>query len=179
MDQAETTKTYHYDQVGSTILRTNDAGVVIGSAEYSAYGICFWKQGDMATPFQYNGQWGIQTDANGLLNMRARYYSPYLMRFLSADPIGFSGGLNWFAYADGSPMSSLDPLGLDAWTTVTGGLRMVGGALEAGVGYTVAVASGTAAVGTGVTVVGAVGFGALAVGGAAVGSRCWYVSTGS
>ena len=63
----------------------------------------------MATPFLYNGQWGIQAfrhsgiqafrhsgiqaDSNGLLNMRARYHSPYLMRFLNADPIGFSGGL--------------------------------------------------------------------------------------
>jgi RHS repeat-associated protein len=66
----------------------------------------------MDTPFLYNGQWGIQTDANGLLNMRARYYSPYLMRFLNADPIGFSGGMNWFAYADGNPISKNDPFGL-------------------------------------------------------------------
>ena len=66
----------------------------------------------MATPFLYNGQAGVQTDSNGLLNMRARYYSPYLMRFLNADPIGFSGGSNWFAYADGNPISLSDPFGL-------------------------------------------------------------------
>ncbi len=35
--------------------------------------------------------------------------------FLNADPIGFSGGLNWFAYADGNPISKSDPLGLVAW----------------------------------------------------------------
>jgi RHS repeat-associated protein len=115
VDQAEQTKTYHCDQVGSTIARTNDSGAVIGKAEYSAYGICFWKQGDMDTPFQYNGQWGVQTDSNGLLNMRARYYSPNLMRFLNADPIGFSGGQNWFAYADGDPISKSDPFGLWGW----------------------------------------------------------------
>jgi RHS repeat-associated protein len=108
-------KTYHCDQVGSTIARTNDSGAVIGKAEYSAYGICFWKQGDMDTPFQYNGQWGVQTDSNGLLNMRARYYSPNLMRFLNADPIGFSGGQNWFAYADGDPISKSAPFGLWGW----------------------------------------------------------------
>ena len=110
----ETTKTYHFDQVGSTIVRTNDAGSVIGKAEYSAYGLITWKDGDMATPFLYNGQAGVQTDPNGLLNMRARYYSPYLMRFLNADPIGFSGGSNWFAYADGNPISLSDPFGLCA-----------------------------------------------------------------
>jgi RHS repeat-associated protein len=114
VDQAEQTKTYHYDQVGSTIARTDDSGKVIGKAEYSAYGLCYWKQGDMATPFLYNGQAGVQTDPNGLLHMRARYYSPYLMRFLNADPIGFSGGSNWFAYADGNPISLSDPFGLEA-----------------------------------------------------------------
>jgi RHS repeat-associated protein len=112
VDENENTKTHHFDQVGSTIARTDDTGKVIGRAEYSAYGITFWKQGDMATPFLYNGQAGVQTDANGLLNMRARYYSPFLMRFLNADPIGFSGGSNWFAYADGNPISLYDPFGL-------------------------------------------------------------------
>ena len=108
------TKTYHFDQVGSTIARTDDAGKLIGQADYNAYGITFWKTGDMATPFLYNGQAGVQTDSNGLLNMRARYYSPYLMRFLNADPSGFSGGSNWFAYADGNPISLNDPFGLCA-----------------------------------------------------------------
>ncbi len=118
VDEAETTKTYHFDQVGSTILRTGDTGKELGWAEYSAYGLLVRKSGDMESPFLYNGQWGIQTDANGLLNMRARYYSPYLMRFLNADPIGFSGGLNWFAYADGNPISNTDPFGLWTWKSV-------------------------------------------------------------
>jgi RHS repeat-associated protein len=131
VNQAEQTKTYHYDQVGSTIARTDDTGKVIGSAEYSAYGITFWKQGDMDTPFLYNGQWGIQTDANGLLNMRARYYSPYLMRFLNADPIGFSGGSNWFSYADGDPISKNDPFGLFGWRDVAGFVPVLGSALDA------------------------------------------------
>ncbi|MFD2256890.1 RHS repeat-associated core domain-containing protein [Luteolibacter algae] len=123
VDEADNTKTHHYDQVGSTIARTDDTGKVIGKAEYSAYGLCFWKHGDMDTPFLYNGQAGVQTDANGLLNMRARYYSPYLMRFLNSDPIGFSGGANWFAYADGNPISLNDPFGLDG-TEYRGGNQL-------------------------------------------------------
>lgn len=58
---------------------------------------------------------GVQTDPNGLLYMRARYYNPYLCRFLNPDPTGFSGGLNWFAYANGNPVSYTDPLGLQSW----------------------------------------------------------------
>jgi hypothetical protein len=45
---------------------------------------------------------------------RARYYNPYLCRFISSDPSGFGGGLNWFAYANGNPVSYLDPFGLGA-----------------------------------------------------------------
>jgi RHS repeat-associated protein len=113
-NQADATKTYHFDQVGSTIARTNDAGKVVARASYSAYGLITYQSGDLTTPFLYNGQAGVQTDPNGLLNMRARYYSPYLMRFLNADPIGFSGGSNWFSYADGNPISLSDPFGLCA-----------------------------------------------------------------
>jgi hypothetical protein len=46
--------------------------------------------------------------------MRARYYNPYLCRFLNADPSGFGGGLNFYAYADGNPVSLIDPFGLGA-----------------------------------------------------------------
>ncbi len=113
-DEADATKTYHFDQIGSALTRTNDNGNVIGRAAYSGFGLIVSKQGDMDTPFLYNGQAGVQSDANGLLNMRARYYSPYLMRFLNADPSGFSGGSNWFAYADGNPISRSDPFGLEA-----------------------------------------------------------------
>lgn len=118
VDEAENTKTFHFDQVGNTIGRTNDAGMEVGKVVYSPYGLVVSKTGDMDTPFLFNGQWGIQTDTNGLLNMRARYYSPYLMRFLNADPVGFSGGTNWFAFADGNPISNTDPFGLWSWKSV-------------------------------------------------------------
>jgi RHS repeat-associated protein len=54
----------------------------------------------------------VQTDANGLIHMRARYYSVETRRFLNADPIGFAGGLNWYAYVSNNPVNLVDPLGL-------------------------------------------------------------------
>jgi RHS repeat-associated protein len=134
-NEADATKTYHFDQVGSTIARTNDAGSVIGRSAYSAYGLITSKEGDMATPFLYNGQAGVQTDSNGLLNMRARYYSPYLMRFLNSDPSGFSGGSNWFAYADGNPISLSDPFGLCAEANSCTGGYGKGSQIAGYVGY--------------------------------------------
>jgi RHS repeat-associated protein len=106
------TLTYHYDYRGSTVALTDGSGRVTDRAEYSAYGATTYRAGTNDTPFLFNGRYGVQTDANGLLYMRARYYNPYLCRFLNADPAGFSGGLNFYAYADGNPVSLIDPFGL-------------------------------------------------------------------
>jgi len=43
---------------------------------------------------------------------RARYYSPELKRFISEDPIGLGGGINFYAYVGNNPVNWVDPLGL-------------------------------------------------------------------
>ena len=57
-------------------------------------------------------------DGDGLLYMRARYYSTELMRFVNTDVVEGSPAtpatLNRYAYANGNPMSYLDPLGRSA-----------------------------------------------------------------
>ncbi len=112
LDEVEESRVHHYNLSGSTIARTDDTGKIVGQAEYSPYGMTVRSVGDIETPFLFNGQYGVITDVNGLLHMRARYYNPHLMRFLNPDPIGFSGGMNWFAFANGNPISLLDPFGL-------------------------------------------------------------------
>jgi RHS repeat-associated protein len=111
---ATNTLTYHYDYRGSTIALTGNNGLVTDRIEYSAYGLTTYRAGTNDTPFLFNGKLGVQTDPNGLLYMRARYYNPYLCRFISADPSGFAGGLNHYAYANGNPVSYVDPFGLGA-----------------------------------------------------------------
>jgi len=106
------TLTYHYDYRGSTVALTDGNGIPTDRIEYSAYGTTTYRAGTNDTPFLFNGRYGVMTDPNGLLYMRARYYNPYLCRFLNADPSGFSGGLNFYAYANGNPVSYLDPFGL-------------------------------------------------------------------
>jgi RHS repeat-associated protein len=108
------TATYHYDYRGSTVALSDDYGNVTDRIEYSAYATTTYRTGTNNTPFLYNGRYGVQTDVNGLLYMRARYYNSYLCRFINPDPSGFAGGLNWYAFADGNPVSMLDPFGLGA-----------------------------------------------------------------
>ena len=68
--------------------------------------------------FGYNGRDGVITDENSLLYMRARYYSPDMKRFVNADiipgEISNAITINRFAYANGNPVSFVDPFGLSA-----------------------------------------------------------------
>jgi hypothetical protein len=57
----------------------------------------------------------------GLYYLRNRFYSPYLHRFVSRDPLGFGGGdANLYAYAANSPTNVSDPMGQYAPPTSVG-----------------------------------------------------------
>ena len=49
---------------------------------------------------------------SGLSYHHFRSYDPAIGRFLEADPVGFEGGINPFAYAESQPLALTDPLGL-------------------------------------------------------------------
>ncbi len=71
----------------------------------------------------------IQVDAIGGLNVRfpgqyfdsesglyyngRRYYEPSLGRYIESDPAGLLGGLNTYTYANGNPISTADPTGMN------------------------------------------------------------------
>ena len=56
------------------------------------------------------------TRAAGHAVYRARYYNPYISRFINADPSSFNGGLNFYAFCDDNPINAEDPFGLNGWT---------------------------------------------------------------
>jgi RHS repeat-associated protein len=47
----------------------------------------------------------------GLYYYRARYYNPYIGRFLQTDPVGYDDGINWYAYCRNNPLAYTDPMG--------------------------------------------------------------------
>lgn len=108
------TTTYHHDATGSTIALTNSNGSVIERIGYTPWGQINHRVNVTGTPhdtpFLFTGFFGNQTDDNGLLYMRARYYHPRLGRFLNADPA--QEGMNWYGYAGGNPIGMVDPMGL-------------------------------------------------------------------
>ena len=58
------------------------------------------------------------TDSNGLYYMRSRYYNPEIKRFINMDVVRGSLNdartMNRFAYANGNPVSLIDPFGTSA-----------------------------------------------------------------
>ena len=57
----------------------------------------------------------------GLYDLRNRFYSPDLGRFLQPDPIGFWGGTNLYRYCRNNPVMRWDPFGLLPPTDMDGG----------------------------------------------------------
>ena len=109
----------HCDEYGSVVALTDASGAVLHTACYGPNGQDWGTTGGNPTPFAWLGGHGVQkaavSDHLGPLYLtRYRLYSASLNRFLSPDPLGLAGGLNLYAYADGDPLSYIDPQGLCA-----------------------------------------------------------------
>ena len=109
-------KTYHFDFRGSTVAITDECGNITDTFKYDTYGKMTEHIGNSFVILGYNGRDGVVTDKNGLIYMRARYYSPAMRRFINADiipgEISNAVTLNRYAYANGNPVSNVDPFGL-------------------------------------------------------------------
>ncbi len=113
-------KTYHFDCRGSTVAITGANGNITDTFAYDTYGNLVSRTGTSKVIFLYNGRDGVVADDNGLYYMRARYYSPEMRRFVNADivagQISNAVTMNRFAYANGNPVSFVDPFGLSVDT---------------------------------------------------------------
>jgi RHS repeat-associated protein len=107
-DQAGVVSYYASDHLGSVGDVTDSAGGVVVTRRYDPWGTLL--AGSATAGYAYTGRdWEPET---GLYYYRARYYEPTLGRFLSEDPIGLSGGTNFYSYVYGDPTNLIDPLGL-------------------------------------------------------------------
>jgi len=106
---------YHFDENGSTVLLSNDAGAITDSYGITPYGETVTQNGTTENPFTWLGQWGaMQEGSTSLYYMRARYYDSATARFLSPDPIMSADPVrvNPYQYALANPMQYVDPSGL-------------------------------------------------------------------
>ena len=107
--QTSSSTTFYFtqDHLGSTRALTDANGNVIENINYDSFG----NGASSLTRYGYTGrEW--DGDA-GLYYYRNRWYDPQGGRFISEDPIGLEGGINSYAYVGNSPISLIDPSGLD------------------------------------------------------------------
>jgi RHS repeat-associated protein len=109
-----TTTYLHHDQLGSTVLVTDSAGVT-GTAStitYDPFGNQVATSGSLTTNLMYTGQYG--DSESGLYYLRARYYDPTTAQFLTRDPM-VAKTMAPYAYVHGQPLTATDPSGMDDW----------------------------------------------------------------
>jgi RHS repeat-associated protein len=111
---------YHYDSRGSTITMTDASGKITEAYAYDPFGRPI--NGQLSdNRFRYLGRHGVMDEENGLLYIRARYYSTKRGRFITKDPTtgkdGDSQSLNRYIYALNNPVRLIDISGLSAQET--------------------------------------------------------------
>jgi RHS repeat-associated protein len=68
---------------------------------------------EFSEPWGFGAQWGDYTDPEtGLVLMTHRYYDPAVGRFLTRDPVSYTGGVNVYDFVKNNPVNQFDPLGL-------------------------------------------------------------------
>jgi RHS repeat-associated protein len=116
-----------HDYLGSVVGNTNQAGVLAGQTDYEPFGQT--TQTGSAYPFAFTSRPLAATD---LYNLRSRYYDASTGSFISEDPAGPQSDFNFFRYANNSPLSERDPLGLGFSFGVQGGGIADGGIVAGG-----------------------------------------------
>jgi RHS repeat-associated protein len=101
---------YQADGLGSITSLTTPSSTITATYSYDTSGNLTASTGSITNPFRYAGR-EFDMESSIYYN-RARYYDETLGRFVSEDPVRFSGGLNFYTYVRNDPVSFVDPMGL-------------------------------------------------------------------
>ena len=104
---------YQCDHRGAAVALINREGQTEWKAESDPWGEILSEENphNIEQPLRLPGQW--YDDESGLHYNRHRYYDPAQGRYITQDPIGLAGGMNFYQYPL-NPLLSIDPLGLAA-----------------------------------------------------------------
>jgi len=102
------------NDLGSACLELDNQAQIISYEEYYPYGSTSYQGvsqtlSSAAKRYRYTGK--ERDEETGLNYHGARYYAPWLGRWVACDPSGISDGLNLFGYVNGNPIRLIDTKG--------------------------------------------------------------------
>jgi RHS repeat-associated protein len=103
---------YQYsNHLGSSALELDEQAKIISYEEYHPYGTTAYQATDASKEvplkrYRYTGM--ERDDETGLNYHSARYYVPWLGRWLSCDPAGIAAGINLYMYSNNNPIKLVD-----------------------------------------------------------------------
>lgn len=103
----------HSNHLGSAVLELDDHADVISYEEYFPFGSTSYQavRNQTETPKRYRYTGKERDEESDFYYHGARYYAPWLARWVSPDPIGIKDGPNLYAYVRARPMTHHDPQG--------------------------------------------------------------------
>ncbi|WLG89279.1 RHS repeat domain-containing protein [Pseudomonas cucumis] len=98
------------DHLGSCLMELDQQAQLISHEGYYPFGATAWMAARSVTEVAYKfvRYSGKEMDVSGLYYYGARFYAPWLQRWISADPAGDVDGLNLYAFVRNSPIVFTD-----------------------------------------------------------------------
>jgi RHS repeat-associated protein len=97
------------NHLGTACLETDADGTPISYEEFYPFGGSSFRAGDTEKRYRFTGK--ERDEETGLYYHGARYYAPWLGRWISTDPGGFVDGTNLYVYSRNRPTVLSDPSG--------------------------------------------------------------------
>lgn len=101
------------DHLGSCALELDQNAQVISEEGYYPFGATAWfaRGSEVDVDYKTIRYSGKEMDDSGLYYYGARYYAPWLQRWVSADPAGDVDGLNLYGFVGNNPLGFIDVTG--------------------------------------------------------------------
>ena len=99
------------DHLGSCVMELNEDAVVTSAEGYYPFGETAWMAPESEIEYRFIRYSGKEMDVSGLYYYGARYYAPWLQRWVSADPAGDVDGLNLYGFVGNNPIVHVDQTG--------------------------------------------------------------------
>ena len=99
------------DHLGSCVMELDEKADVTSAEGYYPFGETAWMKPESETVYRFIRYSGKEMDVSGLYYYGARYYAPWLQRWVSADPAGDVDGLNLYAMVSNNPLLYVDTSG--------------------------------------------------------------------